>query len=154
MTDKPPKPTRHNLNKALAEVVTEFENGEHIPKRKKIGRDTWGGAGVIVTADKNRKGYKSDFVLVTQHADVVGWYFNRIKPVAYSLGNIDYFTKLRFFMTLPRLYQTCLMGLTKNRFLMLWSKKRETFSCLRWSWLEKNCNYLTKQNKVVRQKYD
>jgi hypothetical protein len=91
------------LNNAISEIAAEIDYGWSTAStinKKRLARD-WGGAGVIVTADKERRGSESDFVLTTPHAMAVSWYFNRVKKVAYVSG-IDYLSKYSFFPDLAK----------------------------------------------------
>ncbi len=90
----------NDLNAAIDEIAAEIASGSYRPKRKRPGGDSWGGANVIVTSDKHRTGHQGDFVLVTPHAAAVGWYFNRVKRIAYSAGGIDHLSKYIFFSDL------------------------------------------------------
>ena len=89
------------IDEEFAAIAGEIEGGTYIRRRKpsKTGRDTWGGAKVIVTSKKVRPGYGA-FVLKTPHAEAVGWYFNRIRHFAYGPGNLDYITKFPFYRDL------------------------------------------------------
>ena len=95
------KAKSRKIDDELAAIAAEIVDGAHIPKRKRkeTGRDTWGGARVIVTSKKVRAGHGA-FVLKTPYAEAVGWYFNRIKHFAYGPGNIDYMTKFSFYRDL------------------------------------------------------
>jgi hypothetical protein len=91
-----------DLNTGINEISAEIASGAHITKRKTRSGDSWGGANVIVTSDKLRTGDQGDFVLVTSHAAAVGWYFNRVKRIAYSADGIDHLSKCSFFRDLAK----------------------------------------------------
>lgn len=115
------------LDDALAEIKEEFSKGAYMKKvRSNSAKDSWGGANVIVTTDKHRKGWEGDLVLITPHADIVGWYFKRIMSVAYTLGGIDYFSKHSFFHDLAKSVADLTEGADENMvFNTLIAKTRE-----------------------------
>lgn len=57
-----------------------------------------GGVGVIITSDRNRKGYESDIVVHTRHAKPITWLMIRLREIA--SGCINYANKYEFYGTI------------------------------------------------------
>jgi len=99
------KQVMQDFDKELAKVKAEIKKCAHI-------RDSWGGAGVIVTANKLRKGNKGDLVLITPHATAVGWYFNRTKSFVHGINHL---TKQRFYRDLAKAVENLPEGADENQ---------------------------------------
>jgi 50S ribosomal subunit-associated GTPase HflX len=98
------KPIEEDCNEKTDNILKNIENLRSDIKAgiidlNKIDESSqfekWGGAGVIISSDKNRKGHEGDLVIHTIHAKTITWLMERLKDIASE--SLNYLNKYEFY---------------------------------------------------------
>ena len=77
--------------KSLPDIAQQIRHHSFVNRIR--GVNEWGGAGVIITANKGSSYGNSDIVVYTLHAQALSWLIRQLKDIVCS----DYFWKYEFY---------------------------------------------------------